>query len=151
LLYSHENLDRINFADYIQRLAEELYGSLLIAPQRVNLQIDADGVDLSVHRAIPCGLILNELLSNAFKYAFPEGHSGGKVVVCFRKEQPDRLTLTVQDNGVGIPETFDWRKAKSLGLQIVRILAKQVNGSVELYRDSGTRFTVTMPSSTGLT
>ncbi len=143
-LYSHENLDRINFADYIRTLANELYGSLLIAPDRVNLRVDAEGIDLAVHRAIPCGLILNELLSNAFKYAFPPEHTGGEVVVAFHSGVPGALILSVQDNGVGIPESYDWRETKSLGLQIVRILAKQVNGSVELERSSGTHFTVTM-------
>jgi PAS domain S-box-containing protein len=137
-LYSTEHLDRVNFGKYVQQLAHELCTSYLIS-DLVGIEIEAEEIDLPVHRAIPCGLILNELLSNALKYGFPGGRSG-KITVRFARLETGELSLSCQDDGVGVPESFDWQHSRSLGLKIVQILTKQLDGELTLDRSGGTRF-----------
>jgi two-component sensor histidine kinase len=90
-------------------------------------------------RAIPCGLILNELLINAIKHGFPEGRAG-VIRVELREQPPDRITLTIADNGVGLPDHFDVRNAESVGMQIVRTLAEQLEAELEVTGHGGTKF-----------
>jgi len=138
-LYSTEHLDRVNFGKYLHQLADELCASHAVS-DLISVAIEVNEIDLPVHRAIPCGLILNELLSNALKYGFPEGRSG-KIKVQFAEFETGMLSLSCWDDGVGIPESFDWQNAKSLGLKIVQILAKQIDGEITLDRSGGgTRF-----------
>jgi PAS domain S-box-containing protein len=145
-LYANENLDRVNFGTYVEQLSSELSASYAIAADLVTVSIEAQEVDLSVHSAIPCGLILNELLSNAIKYGFPDGRSG-EITVRFSRVGPGEFLLSCADNGMGIPESFDWKNPKSLGLRIVRILAKQIDGDLQLHRDQpGTRFELRFPA-----
>ena len=140
-LYATGKLSGIVFSEYAQQLAFELlviYG----LSDRVTIQMETDPVELSLHRAIPCGLILNELISNALKYAFPAGRSG-KVTVGFRK-QPVRGTLIwVEDDGVGFPE--GQARKNSIGLKIVGILIRQLDGEMTLRHDSGTRIEILLP------
>jgi two-component sensor histidine kinase len=139
-LYATEHLDRVNFGRYVQQLSSELSASYAVESDLVTVRVEAEEIDLPVHRAIPCGLILNELLSNAFKYAFRDGRSG-EIVVRFAREDAEMLILSCTDDGVGIPETFDWENPKSLGLRIIAILAKQVDGKLTLDRaHGGSRF-----------
>jgi len=137
-LYSTEHLDRVNFGKYVQQLSHELCSSYLIS-DLVGIEIEAEEIDLPVHRAIPCGLILNELLSNALKYGFPGGRSG-KVTVRFSRLETGELSLSCQDDGIGVLESFDWQHSGSLGLKIVQILTKQLDGELTLERSGGTRF-----------
>ncbi len=145
-LYASEHLDSVNFGEYVHELARELEATYAVAPGFVEVSIEAEEIDLPVHLAIPCGLILNELLSNAFKYAFPDGRNG-KIEVAFRRLPSGELFLSCADNGAGIPEAFDWQKAKSLGLRIIGILAKQIDGTLNLDRTQpGARFDLTFPA-----
>lgn len=108
----------------------------------MGLEIDAEAIALDIERAIPCGLIINELLTNALKYSFP-GDRKGVIRVEIRNAPDSGVEIAVSDNGVGIPETLDFRKAKTLGLQLVTTLAEnQLKGSAELEREGGTRFRV---------
>jgi two-component system, sensor histidine kinase PdtaS len=110
------------------------------------VKIDAEEIDLGVHRAIPCGLILNELFSNALKYAFPDGRSGAIRVHFARLESGD-VALSVEDNGVGLPDEFDWENSESVGLRVVRILARQIDAEVSLERGGvGTHFSMRFPA-----
>jgi two-component system, sensor histidine kinase PdtaS len=139
-LYATEHLDRVNFGRYVEQLSNQLCATYAIESDLVNVIIDAEEIDLPVHRAIPCGLILNELLSNALKYGFPDGRSG-QIEVTFARVNATELRLSCSDNGIGIPAGFDWQNPKSLGLRIVAILAKQIDGKLTLDRTrSGTRF-----------
>lgn len=139
-LYATEDLDRVNFGQYVQQLANELSVSYSIESDLVEVRIEAEEIDLPVHRAIPCGLILNELLSNALKYAFPNGRTGS-ITVRFCRLDSGELALECHDDGVGMPAGFDWRNSHSLGLRIVRILSKQIDGELALDRRAdGTRF-----------
>jgi len=144
-LYATEHLNRVNFGKYVEQLSNELCMSYAIEPDRVHVVVEAEAIDLPVHRAIPCGLILNELVCNAMKYAFPNGRSG-EIKVGFALLESSEFVLSCEDSGVGIPESFDWRNAKSLGLRIVRILAKQIDGALTLDRTGGlTRFELRFP------
>jgi PAS domain S-box-containing protein len=148
-LYSTERLDRVNFGRYLEQLANELCASYAIKADLVTIAVDAEEIDVPVHRAIPCGLILNELLSNALKYAVPNGRSG-EIHVRFARLPSGLLSLSCQDGGVGMPENFDWKNAKSLGLRIVGILVKQIDGEITLDRSkAGTRFELRFPASSG--
>ena len=138
-LYSTEHLDRVNFGQYVQQLAAELSNSYAIHPNVVAVSIETEEVDLAVHRAIPCALILNELLSNALKYAFPHGRKG-EIRVRFSRAGGDQLFLSCQDNGVGVPETVNFQNPQSLGLRIAGILTKQIDGRLILNRAGGTCF-----------
>lgn len=144
-LYSTEHLDRVNFGKYVEELAHELCSTYALQPELIRVVIDAEDIDLGVHRAIPCGLILNELFSNALKYAFPGGRSGTITVLFARLESGD-LTLSVSDDGVGIPANVDWETSQSVGLRVVRILSRQIDGVLSLDRaGGGTRFEMNFP------
>jgi two-component sensor histidine kinase len=101
-------------------------------------------VSLDINRAIPVGLILNELVSNSLKHAFPDGRRG-EITITGRRT-PIGITLSVQDNGVGLPEGMNWRYVPTLGLHLVSTLIQQVQGSIELNRTGGTAFEMFIPS-----
>ena len=120
------------------------------AGQAIDWRVDAEGVMLGVDMAIPCGLIVNELLTNALKHAFPDrqpiaarGESECTVSVEFRAEG-DQLALRVSDNGIGLPPEVEWAATKSLGMELVNVLARhQLGGQIEVDRRAGTAFKIT--------
>ncbi len=137
-LYGSENLARIDFAEYAQSLAEDILASHGSPTVPVSLKTELEPVTMGVDLAVPCGLILNELVSNAFKHGFPRG-MGGEIELSRHGGPEDRYTLCVQDNGVGIPAGLDVHTSQSLGLKLVRLLSRQISGSFELVRsDPGT-------------
>jgi two-component sensor histidine kinase len=138
-LYQSGSTTRIDFADYIQALALHLVHSLEIDPNRVRLRMDLRKSLLDIRTAIPCGLIVNELVSNALQHAFP-GARAGTIQVGLRPFPGRTFKLVVADNGVGWPVRLDPRQAKTLGLQIVTMLTNQVEGSLTLKKAKGTRF-----------
>jgi len=117
----------------------ELGGIYGVASGRITIRLDAEPIEMGIHRAIPCALILNELVTNALKHAFP-GERSGEVRVSLRQSAPGELELSVEDNGVGCPPVASAREGKSLGFRIVAILAKQLEGSLEQPECAGTRF-----------
>jgi PAS domain S-box-containing protein len=143
-LYQSEDLARIDFAEYINIIARELYGVYKCVPNRVVLTIEAENVHLSIDQAIPCGLIINELLSNTFKYAFPSEWEGqGKVKIAFIRHN-DTVELSIGDNGIGMRGDIDLRNTKSLGLRLVTLLVEQqLKGSIKVKHQKGTQFTIT--------
>ena len=137
-LYGSENLARIDFAKYAQGLAEGILASHGSPGVHVDLKTELEPVTMGVDLAIPCGLILNELVSNAFRHGFPDG-MGGNIKLTLHSDREGRFTLCVQDSGVGIPSGVDVNMSQSLGLKLVRLLTKQIRGSFELVRsDPGT-------------
>jgi PAS domain S-box-containing protein len=138
-LYRSENLDRIPLATYI----ESLSGMVLRAfsGNRVRLIHDLEQLDVSIETALPVGLIINELLTNAFKYAFP-GNLTGEIQVSLAKEDDQMCLLTVKDDGIGLPNSLTMDSEKSLGLYIVRLLVEQLDGTVDIARDNGTSFII---------
>ena len=140
-LYRSGGLTKIDVGGYLQNLAANLFTSHQSKSDRIGLKIDVKDVFLGVDRAIPCGLIVNELVSNALKYAFPRGEKG-EIGISLKPDQDRHLTLKVWDNGVGIPEGLDFRKTETLGLQLVSTLTNQLGGRIELYRRGGTEFRI---------
>jgi PAS domain S-box-containing protein len=142
-LYQSTDLARIDFADYIKKLAADLFDSYRLEPDSISLLLNVENVQLDVNVAIPCGLIINELLSNALKHAFPEGHRG-EVRISLHLED-ETVTLMVADNGIGFPGDIDFRNTESLGLQLVTALVMQLGGEIELTRDKGSTFRISFP------
>jgi two-component sensor histidine kinase len=143
-LYQSENLAVIDFSDYVRNLAEHLLLSYGVGAEDVALVVEADEVFLDIDTAAPCGLLLNELVSNALKHGFP-GSRKGEIQVGLCADQDGHLTLTVSDNGVGFPKDMEIENAKSLGLQLVHTLVGQLDGRIEVHRRNGTAFHVTFP------
>lgn len=138
-LYRSEDLKNIDLAEYLGRLASEIFRSYS-ADSRILLKLEIDELKVDVETAVPLGLIVNELLTNAVKHAFPDGE--GMVTVSLRKRN-GTVTLEVSDDGAGFPEDIDWESSPSLGLQLVRSLTKQIDGKVEMISDGGTTFRIT--------
>jgi two-component sensor histidine kinase len=133
-LYSSENLAGIDFAEYAQNLVEDILASHENPSVPVQLKTDLETVTMAVDLALPCGLILNELVSNAFKHGFP--NSAGEITLTLHKEPEGKCILSVEDNGVGIPLDLNLNTSKSLGLRLVRLLTQQIRGSFELTRSN---------------
>ncbi|KYK36578.1 MAG: PAS domain S-box protein [Theionarchaea archaeon] len=141
-LYQSENFADINFNDYIEVLAYGVLQFYAAQAEEIALEIEADSVSLGIDTAIPCGLIINELVSNALKHAFPERK--GTITISFHARDEEEVELVVRDNGVGIPDDIDFRNCDSLGLQLVAILAEdQLDGRIVLDRSGGTAFHIT--------
>ena len=137
-LYGSDNLARIDFAEYARGLAADILASHGSPSVPVHLKTELEPVTMGVDLAVPCGLMLNELVSNAFKHGFPEGMRG-EIKLTLRRDLNGRYTLCVQDSGVGIPAGLDLKKSQSLGLKLVRLLTQQIRGSFELIKcDRGT-------------
>jgi two-component sensor histidine kinase len=140
-LYQSSDLSRIEFSQYLRNLATHLFHSYQVDSSRIQLRIEAEEVHLNINTAIPCGLIVNELISNALKHAFPEGRSGS-LDLNLRRVAGDGYVLRVKDDGMGFPETLDFRKTETLGMQIVSTLVSQIDGSIDLAREMGTEFII---------
>jgi two-component sensor histidine kinase len=140
-LYQSSDFASVDLAEYISNLVTQLFNSFVEDPGRITLEIDTEKVILNIDRSIPCGLIVNELISNSLKYAFPDNRAG-KITVRLKADPEGWITLTVADNGVGLPADFDFRNTHSLGLQLVHMLIKQLRGELELHHDGGVSFVV---------
>jgi PAS domain S-box-containing protein len=133
-LYQSTDLTRIDFREYVNHLLRDVSQSYGNARQDIQITTDIPVIELHIDTAIPCGLIINELVSNALKYAFPEGH--GTLTIIFRYTDTG-YQLVIQDNGVGLPESFDLNQLNSLGLQLVQgLVEEQLDGIFKLQRDS---------------
>jgi two-component sensor histidine kinase len=140
-LYKSKDLAKINFDEYIRNLTVNLSNSYGVDSDGVSFKINAKDVFLSIDKAIPCSLIINELVSNSLKHGFPRGKKG-EILIDFPLDN-DKLTLIVGDNGVGFPEDLDFRNTESLGLRLVNMLTQQLEGTIELDRRDGTIFKIT--------
>jgi two-component sensor histidine kinase len=143
-LYQAEDLSHIAFADYIRRLATQVVRSYPPQASRVTVRLELVEVTLAIDQVIPCGLILNELLTNSLKYAFPDEQTG-EICIRVHMEAAHTLQLTASDTGVGFPPELDFRHTDSLGLQLVCTLAEQLHATIVLECCSGTSFTLTVP------
>jgi PAS domain S-box-containing protein len=141
-LYKSESLAHIDIREYVKSIAETLIRSYRERTAGVTLKLDISDVSMGVDTAIPCGLIINELVTNCLKYAFPAGRPG-VIAIAMRQTQDGKIALTVSDDGVGIPESMDIRKMQTLGIQLVLGLTEQqLEGSVEVDTTGGTRFNI---------
>jgi two-component sensor histidine kinase len=141
-----KNVARIPVAEYINRLSTQVFQAFAPPGDRITLSIQADPIWIEVRNAVPCGLLVNELLSNSLKYAFP-GDQGGEVTIALRATSEGQMVLIVRDTGIGFPADVDFRHTDSLGLQLVCLLTEQLGGTIELERASGTQWTLRFPRS----
>jgi two-component sensor histidine kinase len=139
-LYRSDDISHIILSEYIHNLVTILLDFYLLDRKLVTAKVEMKDITLNIDTAIPVGLIINELVSNSLKHAFPEGRTG-KIAISVQKAD-HILTIVYRDNGVGIPEGFDWRNAPSLGLRLVISLVEQLSGTIELNRNRGTEFTI---------
>jgi two-component sensor histidine kinase len=140
-LYRSGDLEHLNFAEYIVNLSNDLYDTYTLDKNLIKLVLDIDEVTLNVEISIPLALILNELLTNSLKHAFPDGR-GGEIKVEL-KRYDESFKLSVSDNGITFPEDLDYRNTDTLGMLIVNSLTDQINGELNLEKSNGTKFTVT--------
>jgi two-component sensor histidine kinase len=144
-LYESADLRRVDLKKHTKLLLGNLFQAYGVEPGRIAGSVEfGEGTPLlGVDKAIPAGLILNELISNALKHAFPGGRRGSILVEGRRSN--GNIVLDVCDSGIGLPDGFRVESSKSLGLRIVQILTRQLKGTVEVHRDGGTRFRICFP------
>lgn len=140
-LYQTKDFSSINFADYITNLVQNLVHSYQLYQDKIELKLNVEPVHLALDQAIPCGLILNELVSNALKYAYPKNEKG--VIVIDISEKNNKLTIGVEDFGIGLPKDYKIENSESLGLSLVHTLVDQLDGELILKRLGGTKFLIT--------
>jgi two-component sensor histidine kinase/DNA-binding response OmpR family regulator len=144
-LYSYERPDQLDFGAYVDSLSHDLFAAFSTRSGEVRLALEADPVVLGVDQAVPCGLILNELVTNSLKHAFPSGRTGEVRVELHSRD--GEIRLRVADDGIGLPPEFDCRRSNSLGLRIVEILAAQLNGNLTWGSEGGgSQFTLIFPA-----
>ncbi|MDQ2842112.1 MAG: ATP-binding protein, partial [Acidobacteriota bacterium] len=144
-LYGHKRMDRINFGDYARTLVSDLICSYTSDSSQIKCEFSLVPIDLNIEQAIPCGLILNELITNALKYAYPNG-AQGSISVAFQQMADQKICLSVSDRGQGLPKNFEWKKSKSLGVTIVNLLTKQLGGTLQIESlGTGAAFSVIFP------
>ncbi|MEO7273988.1 MAG: PAS domain-containing protein [Vicinamibacterales bacterium] len=143
-LYRSEDLSRVDFARYTRQLVDDLYRAYNVSHEDVRLELDIDIPELGIDVAIPCGLLLNELITNSLKYAFADA-AAGRLRVGLQRAG-DVNVLTVADTGIGFPATIDFRNTSSFGLQLVNTLVEQLDGEIVLADGPGTTFTVRFPT-----
>ncbi len=146
-LYRSDDLVHIDFADYTSELVEHLKRTLGSRSERIQLSLDICPLRLSLDLAIPCGMIVNELVCNALEHAFPENRTG-EICVRFRRDD-DTCRLTVADTGVGMQGSFSSERATTMGLKVVQALTRQIHGRLEHACQGGSVFTVSFPSAEG--
>lgn len=162
-LYQSENLALINFENFIRSLIENLKYSYRDDSEKIKIINNTGNINFGINLAIPCGLIVNELLTNSIKYAF-RGRSNGTITIDIElldyvslcdirnsysnddiPEAVDFYLIRISDDGVGLPEDFELHESKTLGIQIVHDLVDQLNGSIKVYRENGTTFEIIIP------
>ncbi len=143
-LYRSANLSQIDLKQYIPNLAASLFSSYKANSNSIKLYMHVEDVSLDIDAAIPCGLIINELIANSLKYAFPNGKEG-EIRLELYLENDSEVTLSISDDGIGIPEYHRFAKTEKLGLSLVRDLVAQLKGTIEVSTCKGTLFKIRFP------
>lgn len=139
LLYESDNFSIIDFNKYLHKLMFSLHGTFKNPNQKIQYSINAENVFLDIDKAVPLGLITNELATNAYKYAFQHAEDG-IIEIDLKKTNKTQYILTISDNGIGLPETFNMKHSTTLGLKLVNLLTSQIDGSLEILNKKGTTF-----------
>jgi two-component system CheB/CheR fusion protein len=147
ILYGSADLSQIDFAGYVDALAKDLLSFHSAAANKVRLNIHSEPVFLEITQAVPCGLIVNELLTNSLKHAFPDGRVGS-IEVSFTCPV-EECKLEISDDGIGLPATLDPQNSASMGFQLLMLLIQQIKGKLTVDRSSGTRFTIVFAKKLG--
>ena len=139
-LYQTKNFESVNFSEYVTTLSKNLVHTYSINTKKVKLILTLDELMLNLDASIPCGLIINEIISNSLKYAFPDNRDG--IIFVTLRVDKNKVKIEVGDNGIGIPENVDIKNTQTLGLQLVDTLVEQLSGTVKLKRSKGTIFSI---------
>ena len=140
-LYRSKNLAGIEISDYIHNLTSYLFQSYGVSADRIERKIFIENIQLGIDTAIPCGLIVNELVSNSLKHAFKEGQKG-EIRIELRTIGEGMYRMVIADNGVGMDTSLDLEKRQTLGLQLVNALVKQIDGKIKVESGPGTRYEI---------
>ena len=140
-LYRSNDLAEVDFCEYIQSLSRHLFMSYRVEPTEIDLSIDVKDVFLDINTSIPCGLIINELVSNSLKHAF-SGRDRGKIHVSMRPENNGKFKMVIRDDGVGLPKNLEVTQTESLGLQLVTMLVEQLQGTLSVVNKNGTSYEI---------
>ncbi len=144
-LYQSEDLNQVDFSQYVPSLVETLFSTYRNEDQHVSLCIEVEDLMLDLDRAIPCGLMINELVANSLKYAFPTGQAG-EISIHLRLKDNELVELVAADDGIGQPVEFDIKNSNTLGLQLIHILTRQLSGSLSVRKgEGGAQFTIIFP------
>lgn len=143
MLHARNSAEGVAFHEYLDEICTFLGETLGVDGRRRRLEVEADAIEVPTDLAIPLALVTAELVTNAFRHAF--GGETGSVRVCFRRSAGGGVELMVADDGCGLPADFDWSHGKGLGLQVVKAMAEQVGGRVDVARQDGTRFILKLP------
>ena len=144
ILYQSKDFTKIDFSDYINKISENIISLYIEKSERISLKTDIGDIYLKLDTAIPCGLIINELLTNSYKHAFP-GKRKGAIKVSMKKLDDETIELRVSDNGKGIPRSIDTKNSGTMGLRIINLLVQQLEGKFRCTgtRTKGTEFRIT--------
>jgi PAS domain S-box-containing protein len=138
-VFQSDTLAHLNFGEYVELLSARLFSAYCIDPSRIRVELNVEAIRFAMDDAIPCGLILNELLTNALKHAFNDGRQG-LIRIDLRETKPGHAELAVADNGMGLPPGFRLEESRSHGLQVVRTLIQQLQADLVVIVDGGTTF-----------
>ncbi|MGA1622857.1 MAG: sensor histidine kinase, partial [Synechocystis sp.] len=141
-LYGSSNLMTIDLADYLKTLVDEVHSSSQRFSNRVEIKFDLQPVFVNIETATPCGLIVNELVLNSLEHAF-EPEQAGTILVAMSVDENQQINIKVKDDGLGLPQHFNWQESESLGLQLVSLLTDQLEGELNIAQDKGVDVTVT--------
>lgn len=141
-LYQTKNFSYINFSEYIINLSKNLFYTYQVGDENIKLIFETDDIQLNIDQAIPSGLIVNELLTNALKYAFKKTIQEPEIKIIL-KQNNNIISLIVQDNGIGLPPQFNINTSETLGIQLVTTLVEQLDGEIKLQSDTGTKYLIT--------
>jgi len=145
-LYRAEDMSKVDFTEYLREIAGDLYQSARYDTRPIQIEIRSGRVMLGIKEAVPCGLIVNEILTNSFKHAFPPGYDGEpKMIITLSEVEERSVLLEVSDNGVGIKDEEISAENETMGLSLIRLLVKQMNGTMEIHRNGGTAFSIIFP------
>jgi len=146
-LYHSEDYSTVDFKEYIKNLASNIFYASKMSG-RVKFHLDLDDITLPIDKAIPCGLLINEIVTNALKHAFPENQKGNLRIITHSLDEKN-CEIIINDDGIGIPKSFDIEKAKSLGLKLIDMMAKQIDGTLEIIIKKGTEFRIRLSTEPG--
>ena len=143
-LHGSNDFSKVDFARFVETLLPNLIVSYGIDVNRITIGVDVEPVRLPIDAAVPCGLVVNELITNALKHAFRD-RDRGEIRIALARQAADEILLSVSDDGIGLPDNFDPERTETLGLRLVSLLAGQLDGAVSIHRSGPTRFSMRFP------
>ena len=142
ILYGSEDMEFINLDQYVHSLVDFLFRSFQISRSKINVSINIDEIRLNLDQGVLCGIIINEIITNTLKYAFQNNPLSKNIVIEIHELNDGKITMMFGDNGVGLPPSFDHTLSKTLGMQLIHGLSKQLGGSISIFRDEGLRYEI---------